>query len=229
MGPDYVFASEEYGEPLAQILGAKFIPCNIARDIMPVSGTAVRADPLRNWEYLPEIVRPYFLKRVCLVGGESSGKSTLAQTLATELKTKHVPEYARIYLERRGGRCEKEDMIPIARGQIALETALAREATRVLISDTDAWLSQVWSEFLFNEVSPDLQALADKQRFDLYLLLSPDLPWVADSVRYLPHQRQEFFERCRALLDETKRPYVIISGSGDVRLQNALSAVRSLL
>jgi HTH-type transcriptional repressor of NAD biosynthesis genes len=229
MGPDYVFASEEYGQPLAQVLGATFIPCNIARDIMSISGTAVRADPLRNWEYLPEIVRPYFLKRVCIVGGESSGKSTLAAALAAELKTKHVPEYARIYLERRGGLCTKDDMLPIARGQVALETALAREANRVLISDTDALLSQVWSEFLFNGVSPELQALADKQHFDLYLLLSPDLPWVADTVRYLPHQRQEFFERCRTLLEDTKRPYVIISGSGDARLQNALNAVRSLL
>jgi NadR type nicotinamide-nucleotide adenylyltransferase len=227
-GPDYVFASEEYGDPLANILGAKFIPCNIERDIIPVSGTIIRADPLANWEYLPEVVRPYFLKRICIVGGESSGKSTLAQALASEFNTKHVPEYARIYLERRGGLCEKSDMLPIARGQIALEAAIAREANRFLISDTDALLSQVWSQFLFNEVSPELQALADTQHFDLYLLLAPDLPWVADSVRYLPHQRQEFFEQCRNLLDRTKRPYVIISGSGDARLQSAIEAVRSI-
>lgn len=229
VGPDYVFASEEYGEPLAKILGATFIPCNIGRDIVPISGTAVRADPLGNWEYLPEIVRPYFLKRVCIVGGESSGKSTLAQALASEFNTKHVPEYARIYLERRGGLCEKGDMVPIARGQIALETALAREANRILFSDTDALLSQVWSQFLFNEVSDELQALADRQRFDLYLLLTPDLPWVADSVRYLPNQRQEFFDFCRHLLDNTKRPYVVISGSGDERLKNAIEALRAIL
>lgn len=229
VGPDYVFASEEYGEPLAKILGASFIPCNIARDIVPTSGTAVRANPIAYWDYLPEIVRPYFLKRVCIVGGESSGKSTLAQTLASEFNTRHVPEYARIYLERRGGVCKKEDMLPIARGQIALETAISREAHRILISDTDALLSQVWSEFLFNDVAPELKDLAASQQFDLYLLLKPDLPWVADSVRYLPDQREAFFDRCKALLDETKKPYVIISGSGDTRFQAAREAVRSIL
>jgi NadR type nicotinamide-nucleotide adenylyltransferase len=228
-GPDYVFASEEYGEPLAKILGATFIPCNIERSIFPVSGTAVRNNPLENWEFLPEIVRPYFLKRVCIVGGESSGKSTLAQALASTFHTKHVPEYARIDLERRGGVCEKSDMLPIARGQIALESAMAREASRILVSDTDALLSQVWSQFLFGEISSELKALADRQHFDLYLLLKPDLPWVADSVRYLPHQRAEFFERCRAILDETKRPYAIISGLGEQRVQAAIEAVRSIL
>ena len=228
-GPDYVFASEEYGEPLAKTLGSTFIPCNIERDIFSISGTAVRADPLANWDLLPEIVRPYFLKRVCIVGGESSGKSTLAQALASEFKTKHVPEYARSYLERRGGVCEKHDMIPIARGQISLEAALAREANRILISDTDALLSQVWSHFLFNEVPPELQALASKQHFDLYLLLKPDLPWISDSVRYLPHQRTEFFDYCQRLLEETKRPYVIISGTGSARTRAASDAIKTLL
>jgi len=228
-GPDYVFASEEYGEPLAKVLGASFIPCNISRDIFSISGTAVRASPRANWEYLPEIVRPYFLKRVCIVGGESSGKSTLAQALASEFNTRHVPEYARIYLERRGGVCKREDILPIARGQIALENAISQEANRILISDTDALLSQVWSEFLFNDVAPELTALTGAQHFDLYLLLKPDLPWVADSVRYLPDQRQAFFDRCKTLLDQTKRPYVIISGAGDARMQAAQEAIRSIL
>jgi NadR type nicotinamide-nucleotide adenylyltransferase len=228
-GPDYVFASEEYGEPLAKILGATFVPCNIERDIVPVSGTVIRANPLAHWEYLPEVVRPYFLKRVCIVGGESSGKSTLAKNLASALNTKHVPEYARTYLERGGSLNQASDILPIARGQIALEAAISKEANSVLISDTDALLSQVWSEFLFNEVSPELVTLTNRQHFDLYLLLTPDVPWIADPIRYLPHQRQQFFDRCKALLDETKRPYVTISGTGESRLQSALEAVRSIL
>src|SRR5262245_18074281 len=79
--PDWIFASEDYGWHLAEELGARFVPVDRARSIVPVSGTKVRSDPLGYWEYLPERVRPYYLKRVCIFGPESTGKNTLAARL----------------------------------------------------------------------------------------------------------------------------------------------------
>ena len=100
--PDYLFASEEYGWKLAEVLGAKFIPVDIERSIMPVSGTAVRENPLGNWEYIPRVARPYFTKRVCVFGRSRQVSqlcveiwqniSTLSSFLNTlELTLKRIP------------------------------------------------------------------------------------------------------------------------------------------
>src|SRR5690606_23106783 len=96
---DVVVASESYGPRLAAELGARFVPCDPGRSARTVSGTEVRADPLRHWEMLPAPVRPYFVRRVAVVGAESTGKTTLAQALAAHHETVWVPEYARIWLE----------------------------------------------------------------------------------------------------------------------------------
>src|SRR5207302_10464947 len=130
--PDFVFASEDYGRRLAEELGAKFVPVDRERGAVPVSGTAVRSDPMANWSFIPRCVRPYFAKRVCVFGPESSGKTTLARRLADHFRTAWVPEYARTLLEANGGDVRCEDMEVIARGQAAAEDALARNANRVL-------------------------------------------------------------------------------------------------
>src|SRR5262249_35302247 len=136
--PDFVFASDAYGAKLAEVLGARFVPVDPARSAVPISGTLVRADPLSHWEHLPRPVRAYYAKRVVGFGPESTGKSTLARRLAAHFRTVHVPEFARSWLETAGGRVTPEDMPIIARGQLAAEDALAREANRVLFCDTDA-------------------------------------------------------------------------------------------
>ncbi|HUR54423.1 MAG TPA: AAA family ATPase, partial [Gemmataceae bacterium] len=186
--PDFVFASEDYGWRLAEELGARFVPVNAARDAVPVSGTAIRTDPAANWEYIPRCVRPYFVKRVCVFGPESTGKTTLARNLAAHFRTAWVPEYARTLLEARGGDVRFEDMEVIARGHVASEEALARNANRVLISDTDPLATLIWSDVLFGRVPDFVKRQADERAADLYLLCDADVPWVADPVRYLPNR-----------------------------------------
>lgn len=68
---DLLFASEEYGFKLSEIVGAKFIPVDISRSIVPISGTAIRENPLKNWNYLPEVTRMHYLKKICIIGPES--------------------------------------------------------------------------------------------------------------------------------------------------------------
>lgn len=226
---DYVFASEDYGTRLAQELGARFVPVDIERSSVPVSGTAIRAEPLRHWEFLPECVRPYFVKRVCLFGPESTGKSTLASRLAEHFQTVHVPEFARGWLNPQQGQCHYDDIAVIARGQIASEDALARRATRILFCDTDLWLTTLWSDVLFQKCPAWIAAAAAQRKYDLYLLLDIDVPWVDDSQRYLPHRRQEFLDRCRELLESQGLRYSLISGPWEVRWKSALSLVEGLM
>src|SRR5262249_7924930 len=117
VGPDLVFSSEPYGEELARRLGAAHLPGNPARQTRPISATPVTHNPLAHWEFIPPCVRPYYIKRVAIVGAESTGKTTLAAALADHYRTVWVPEFARGYLEARGGVCRLEDIAPIAEGQ----------------------------------------------------------------------------------------------------------------
>jgi NadR type nicotinamide-nucleotide adenylyltransferase len=226
---DCVFASEEYGQPLAELFGAEFVPVDVGRSIVPVSGTAIRSDPLTHWQYLPRCVRPYFAKRVCVFGPESTGKSTLAAALAERFGTVWVPEYARVLLERQGGQVGSDDMPRIVRGQIASEEALARNANRLLFCDTDALTTTLWCEVLFGSCPGWMTDEAERRSYDLYLLTDVDVPWVQDGVRYLPDERRSFFDRCEEALRSRGRPYVRISGNWDERFARAVAAVQGLL
>lgn len=228
-GADYVFASEPYGARVAEILGARFVPVDPAREMVPVSGTAIREDPMAHWEYLPDCVRPHFVRRVCVFGPESTGKSTLARDLARRFGTVHAAEFARGLLDAKGGRCDPDDIPRIARGQAAAEDALARQAKRLLFCDTDLLTTTLWSEVLFGSCPPEIRAAAEARRYDLYLLMDVDVPWVQDGQRHLPHARAEFFARCEAALRTRGRPYVVIRGSWAERLERAAEAVAPLL
>jgi HTH-type transcriptional regulator, transcriptional repressor of NAD biosynthesis genes len=227
--PNYVLASEVYGRNLADVLGATFIPVDPARNAVPVSGTAIRNAPLRHWEYLPRSVRPYFAKRICVFGPESTGKSSLTRQLAEHYKTVGVPEFARTFLESRGGTIGPEDISIIARGQMASEAALAFHSNRLLFCDTDILLTSIWSDWLFQACPDWIHQAIERQVYDLYLVTDVDVPWVSDSVRYLLEERQSFLDRCLAELGWRRRPFVRISGNREDRFESAVAAVDDLL
>jgi len=217
--PDVVFTSDAYGARLAEVLGARWAPVDPARATVPVSGTAIRSDPLAHWRYLPAPVRAHYARRISVFGPESTGKSTLAAALAARLGTACVPEYARAFLEARGGAAPtRADLDAIAAGQAATEDALAPACNGTLICDTDPLLTAVWRAALFGEPMP-----LPPRRYELTLLCDVDLPWVGDPVRYLPDDRGGFFERCVAALRAADRRYVVIRGEN--RVDQALEAL----
>jgi HTH-type transcriptional regulator, transcriptional repressor of NAD biosynthesis genes len=228
-GPvDRVFTSDAYGRRLAAELGATWIPIDPDRQAFAISGTAVRADPLGNWELLPRCVRAHYARRVSVFGPESTGKSTLAAVLAKMFDTIHVPEFARAYLESRGGVLARGDMEVIGAGQLAVEDAAAGDANRILVCDTDPLATVVWCEVLYGEAPAWLRERAFARRYALTLLCDVDLAWENDLVRYLPHDRAGFFARCEAALRAADRPYVIVRGLGEARTQAAIAAVKEL-
>ncbi len=230
-GTDYVFASEDYGFRLAEVLDAEYVPVDHNRELMPTSGSAVREDPIGNWEYIPQEVRPYYLKRVCLFGPESTGKSTLARHLARHFDTVYVHEYARPLLDFKNGECDYPDIERIARGQAAAEDALAPRANRVLFCDTDPLTTTIWSDVFFGKCPEWVAKEAERREYDLYLLMDVDVQWVDDGQRYFPDndERRAFFERCRRALDERGRPYVVIGGDWQERFERAVGAVEERL
>src|SRR5204863_7277646 len=113
---------------------------------IPVSAAQIRGQPMDHWQSIPPPVRPYFVRRLAIVGAESTGKTTLAQALAAQFSTVCVPEFARDYLSARGGQCRPADMPVIAAGQARLEDEYARHANRLLVCDTDLLTTQLWQE-----------------------------------------------------------------------------------
>lgn len=226
--PQLVFASEPYGARLATELGARFVPVDPARSSVPISATAIRRDPAAQWRFVPDCVRPYLQKRICVFGPESTGKSTLARSLAERYGATLVPEFARTWLELGAPRdVVPEDMPIIARGQRASEVALARGGAPLLIADTDALATAVWSDLLFGARAAEVSALADTARFDLTLLCDVDVPWVDDAVRYLPENRRAAFDRFERELRARGRDYVVLRGDWHERHAMALAAIES--
>lgn len=211
--PDVVFASEDYGHRLAAEVGARFVPVDAARLARPVSGTAVRADPFGQWDYIPQPVRPHFVKRVCLFGPESTGKTTLAQVLVDRFCTVAAPEYGRTYTEAFGVTVGGEDIRRIVQGHRAAVAAAKRQANRILIEDTDPVLSGVWATMLGAGRDPWFDAFDDYA--DLYLLCDVEASWVDDGTRYFPDDadRRRFFRLCEAELVKRGVRYVRITGA----------------
>lgn len=228
---DLVFASETYGFKLAEVLGAQFVPVNINRSLVPVSGTCIRQDPMTYWEFLPPVVRPWFVRKICIVGPESVGKSTLTRQLAEHFRTVWVHEYARDLLDTQDNRCDFPDIERIARGHMASEEAMAKQANRLLFCDTDPMTTVFWSEFFFQSCPPWIRQEADQRHYDLHLLCAPDVPWVNDPQRFhpAPETREAFFRRCENDLIRLKRPFAIIQGSWDERFQAAITQVEAIL
>jgi HTH-type transcriptional repressor of NAD biosynthesis genes len=227
--PDVVFASEDYGHKLAASVGARFVPCDIVRQAVPISGTRVRANPELEWEFLPDVVRPYFVKRAVVFGPESTGKSTLAAELAAHFKTTLVPEYGRTYTEAFGSDVGPEDLKNIVAGHVASVAAAKRQCkTRVLIEDTDPVMTAVWSDMLVGERDPWFSEYRDHA--DIYLLCDVDIPWVNDGTRYFENDedRRRFFAICEKELQDRRVPYVVIRGDRKERLRLAIDAVQGL-
>ncbi len=230
-GFDVFFSSEAYGERVAEVMGAVHVAVDPGRRVVPVSGREIRRAPLAHWDWIAPPARPHFLKRICLFGPESTGKSVLAERLAERYGTCHVPEFARGHLDPRGGACAPADIALIARGQMASERALAERARKLLVCDTDVLLTSLWSRMLFDECPAWIDEAGAAARYDLTLLTDVDAPWVDDGQRYFPDtgRRGRFFALCQETLERLGRPYLRLSGDWETRFEAACEAVDALL
>lgn len=231
---DRVFTSESYGDGFAGVLSQYFgrhvthICVDQARVTIPVSGTAIRANPLAHREFLSPEVYASFIPRVCLLGGESSGKTTLAADLAKALQTTWVAEYGRTLWEARQGRLEFQDMLHIGRTQVSQENELARLANHVLICDTSPLTTTFYSQELFGKVEDELTRLAAR-RYDLILLCAPDFAFVQDGTRqdhaFRFRQHLWYIE----IMRQRRWNHHDMVGSPEQRLANGIALIKQML
>jgi HTH-type transcriptional repressor of NAD biosynthesis genes len=223
---DAVFTSETYGDGFALALAASFgtpvahVNVDQARVAVPISGTALRADPHGNRRYLHPRVYADFVQRACILGGESSGKTTLARALAAHLGTAWAPEYGRELWERQAGVLAYADMVHIGAAQLAREEALAEEAHRWLVCDTSPLTTQFYSQAMFDAVDPALAAMAH-QPYAVTFVCAPDFDFVQDGTRVDAAFRQRQHAWYCAELDRRGIAYTLLAGPLDARVAQA--------
>lgn len=170
----------------------------------------------------------YPLKKIAIVGPESTGKSTLAVELAALFGCVSVPEMARSYLEKRGGKYSEEDLLKLAGLQAAAEDEAAGRSSGLLICDTSLLVVRIWSEVRFGRCHPSIIQEEESRRYDLILLTAADLPWEPDPLREHPEGRQHLFSLYYRALLRKPGPFAVISGTGKARTLLAADKIRTV-
>ncbi|MCX2573845.1 ATP-binding protein [Pedobacter sandarakinus] len=170
------------------------------------------------------------VRKIAIVGPESTGKSTLSKQLAKHYKVAWVPEYARYYCENLAAPYTLQDEINMYYGQLALEDAvLATNEKGFIICDTTFVTVKIWSDEMLGETPQLVLDALPERPYDLYLLMDIDLPWQDDPLRDFPNQREYFMEVWHKELTSLKAKYKVISGLGEDRIQNAISVINHFL
>lgn len=170
------------------------------------------------------------VKKIVIIGPESTGKSTLSKQLAAHFGTTYADEFARDYLEQLGRPYTYEDLLIIAKGQVTLEEKAVLNAKNGLtILDTDLHVVKVWSEASYGTCAEEILQQIAERRYDFYLLTDIDMLWVEDPLREHPEplMRQYFFHIYKDIVQQSGIPFVTVSGDEEQRLQLAIKALRS--
>ncbi len=181
------------------------------------------------------------IKKIVIIGPESTGKSTLCEQLAKHFQTVWVKEYAREYLLKNGTDYSFENLLDVAKGQItkeelgvrSLEAAnskLTTPSSQLIFLDTDMYVMKVWCEFVFEKCHHWILNRIVERKYDLYLLCNIDLPWVKDELREYPDlkTRERLYHHYKDIMINQNIPWVDISGGYEERLEKAIKAVNAI-
>lgn len=205
---------------------------------VPISSTEIRDWAVAHWDYIPEVCRPYYAKKVLIVGGESTGKSTLVRNLALAFNTVFVGEVGRDTCEYAGGEefMNAEDLYEnLLRQRVNIIDALKR-ANRVLFVDTDAVTTLFYAHFLLSDkIELDrcqrlAEAVGAVSEWDLVLFLEPGVAFVQDGTRseIIAADREKYSRQIKALLEANNVKYVCLDGDYGERFAKAKELLKGI-
>jgi NadR type nicotinamide-nucleotide adenylyltransferase len=188
------------------------------------------------------------LKKVVVIGPESTGKTTLCKQLATHFQTQWCPEFAREYLLEHGMDYRYDDLLTIAKGQLSLEDKYTQHPVStiqhpvssiqhptsnnhsLLFIDTDMYVMKIWCEFVFGKCHQLILDQIAARKYDLYLLCNIDLPWIKDELREYPdiEKRKQLYNIYKNTMLHQSTPWIDISGNYDERFKKAIAAVANI-
>jgi HTH-type transcriptional regulator, transcriptional repressor of NAD biosynthesis genes len=227
--PDAMFASEVYLHLCAKLLSGALnqqvtpVMVDLQRNNVPVSGTLLRTQTAQYWSFLPTVVRADWVQRIALLGGESSGKTTLAQAIAQTLDTEWVPEYGRELWEKQNGQLSPGDLVHIAQEQCKREDAAALRSGPWLVCDTSALTTLGYSLWMFGHLDAQIEMLAQRP-YTLTVVCAGDFPFEQDGTRrdvdFQQLQHQWYLEQ----LTQRQIPFIEVRGSLQARQAQILRA-----
>jgi NadR type nicotinamide-nucleotide adenylyltransferase len=233
--PDVVFTSEDYGPRYASFMGAAHLMVDRERQTVSISGTAIRADPLAHLDSLEPHVRAHYVTRVCVLGAESTGKTTLAADIAAHYGVEPVREFGRFYTEAMPEptryRWQTVDFQIIAQVQARLEDDAARWAKPPLICDTNPFVTAVFHEAYLGSPDPELETMGAERRYDLFLLCDLATPFKQDhtGLRHDGDRRAWMHRRFCKYVQSQDAPVVHVTGDPDGRRDQAIQAIDQLM
>ena len=173
------------------------------------------------------------MKKIVVIGPESTGKSTLCEDLTDYLQTTYLPEYARVYLEKNGPEYTYQDVLKMVKGQVESEVRFELENPEnpFLLFDTNYLVYKVWIKEKYNQEDPYIERLLKTDSFDHYLLCNVDIPWEYDDYREHPNDkdRARLFKEYEHVLSQNKLPFSVIKGNRKQRLDTAKKILNNLL
>lgn len=237
---DVVFAGSDYiGKNIWETLYPESKIEYFKRDEINISSTEIRSNPYKYFDYLPKIVQKYYTKKICIVGTESCGKSTLVRNLAKYFNTSYVEEAGRLICEEVGvENLQKEDYFKILMDHKQLEKEALNKANKFLIVDTDSLITLFYYNLAFkNESEIDeritqiAKAISYLNKYDLYLFLEPDVKFVNDITRGSGEDsiREKNNQILKQLLKDNNIEFVSISGDYDTRYEKSKEKILSLV
>ena len=232
---DYVFSSEiEYDDGFkTHFPKSEHVLIDPDRENFPISATMVRGDLFKHWDYLPSAVRKEFVYKVVVVGTESTGKTTLTKYLAKMFATSWVEEYGRKFCEDHLFGDESlltyDDYSTIAFRRKEYEDQASRTANRVLICDTNAFITGFYQYLYEGEISPLVESMIASEHYDMVIYLDDDVPWIADGLRV--HGTKELRSKTKNTLEFLMERYNIdhvrINGTYHQRLNKAYKLIKN--
>lgn len=227
----HFFSSEPYGEHVSRGLGAVDRRIDSERQSVPISATQIRENLWNNRQYLSTIVYRDLITHVVFLGAPSTGKTTLACELANRYQTVWMPEYGREYWEQHQSerRLSCDQLLEIALEHRRREDTLVEQANRFLFIDTDATTTLQFSNYYHDRAHPQLIALANeaRQRYDLFFVCAPDIPYDDTWDRSGDANRMEMHRRIVGDLSARKTPFHLLTGSVDQRCKQVEAVLTS--
>lgn len=192
----------------------------VDRDIIPVSSTKIRSNPFKYWDYIPNICKPYYTKKILFVGGESTGKSTIVQNLARAYNTNYLEEVGREVCDYAGSEdlMIANDFYEILLKHKTKEMELINQSNKLFFIDTDALTTKFFAQFLLDGEKQNAEGLANAitkiNDFDLIFFLEPTVAFVQDGTRNVKIEadREKYSKQIKKLFDEANLDYICLAG-----------------
>lgn len=205
------------------------------RTNFPVSATKIREEGVfACWDMIPESCKPFYVKKVVILGVESVGKTTLTQSLANMFNTVHTEEYGRTLSEILGNGSDlltEKHYQEIVYGNKYLESQAIKKANKLLFVDTEAVITQYYAKMYMGQEYEFVESVIETQEYDLYIYLEPDVKWVADGFRTYSDEsiRKETNEILKNMLHERGIEFVSVDGNYQERLDKCIELVNNLI